>query len=149
MSFYKHGMAGTRFYRIWNCMKNRCLNSNVINYKYYGERGITICDKWLDFAGFQADMFATYQDGLEIDRIDNNKGYYKDNCRWVNHATNQRNKRKQDKTTSEYIGVYWNSGINKWLAQLSLNGKNISIGYYDTPEIANTARLAYKKQKGI
>jgi hypothetical protein len=86
-----HGMKHAREYKIWDGMKYRCSNKNAVNYKDYGGRGITVCDKWMRFEGFFEDM--GYSNGLCLDRIDNNKGYSKENCRWVNHKQNNRNKR--------------------------------------------------------
>lgn len=86
----KHGMKHSREYKIWDAMKYRCINPNAINYKDYGGRGITICDSWYEFDNFFKDM--GYSNGLCIDRIDNDKGYCKENCRWVTHKQNNRNK---------------------------------------------------------
>ena len=92
----KHGMTSTRLYRIWHSMKTRCYNPNDAHYKDYGSRGITICDEWKnDFIAFK--QWATesgYSEKLSIDRKDNDKGYYPDNCRWTNikvQANNRRN----------------------------------------------------------
>ncbi len=89
-----HGMEGTRIYRIWKDIKIRCLYPKAINYKWYGGRGIKICDKWLKFEGFYEDMGPTYKEGLTIDRIDSNKDYCKENCKWstkIEQANNQSN----------------------------------------------------------
>jgi len=77
------GLEGTRFYRIWEGIKRRCQNPNQLNYSRYGARGINVCDKWQSFKGFYEDMYLSYKDELQIDRIDNDKGYFKENCRWV------------------------------------------------------------------
>lgn len=84
-----------RLYCIFTGMKSRCYNPNATGYKNYGGRGITICDEWLaDFFAFKD--WATshgYADELTIDRIDNEKGYCPNNCRWVTRADQNRNKR--------------------------------------------------------
>ncbi len=90
---YSHGMRGTRIYRIWRNIKTRCLNKNYPEYHLYGERGISICDKWLTFEGFYDDMKDTYKDSLSIDRIDNSGNYCKENCRWATNYEQSINKR--------------------------------------------------------
>ena len=86
----KHGMRNTREYMIWQGMKKRCMNPKAINYKDYGAKGIAVCEKWMDFVNFYEDMGLS--NGLCLDRIDNTKGYSKENCRWVTHKQNNRNK---------------------------------------------------------
>ena len=65
---------------------------NAYTKKTYYEKGITYCKEWEDFSNFKKDMYDTYQDNLELDRIDNTKGYYKENCHWVTKKRNCRNK---------------------------------------------------------
>ena len=99
-----HGMRNSREYKIWVGMKYRCLNPNAINFNSYGGRGITVCEKWLTFEGFIADMGPA--NGRCIDRIDNDQGYSKDNCRWVTPTENSRNRRSnvvvEGKTLSQW-----------------------------------------------
>lgn len=92
---YKHGESKTRLYKIWQNMKRRILNSDNLNYKYYGGRGITICNEWLEFIPFRDWALNNgYADNLEIDRINNNGNYEPSNCRWETHAINCKNKIK-------------------------------------------------------
>lgn len=87
-----HGMCGTPTYAAWESMKQRCLNPTARSFKNYGGRGITVCERWLAFENFLADM-GVRPDGNELDRTDNSKGYSPENCRWVDRKTNNRNKR--------------------------------------------------------
>lgn len=65
-----HGISRSRFAYIWSHMKSRCLNKNNLFYKNYGGRGIKVCNKWLAFEGFAADMLPSYRENLTLDRID-------------------------------------------------------------------------------
>lgn len=87
----KHGMAGTRQYKIWSGMMARCTNASRKEYDQYGGRGISVCDAWKTFDGFWSDMGPTYLDGLSLDRINNNGNYEPGNCRWATQVQQARN----------------------------------------------------------
>ena len=91
----KHGGKGTRLYRIWKGAKNRCQNKNNASYKNYGARGISFYESWSNDFSIFAEWAKNngYSDNLELDRMNNNKGYSPDNCRWVNRTVNANNKR--------------------------------------------------------
>ena len=79
--------------KIFHNMKSRCYNHKINGYAYYGGKGVVICDEWLnnvfDFIKWALDN--GYQLGLSIDRIDPNKNYFPENCRWVTKSENSRN----------------------------------------------------------
>jgi hypothetical protein len=89
-----HGLTNSPIMRAWQSMKDRCYNPKTDSYKYYGGRGITVCDEWRDsFYSFVVDMGQTFKEGLTLDRKDSNKGYSKDNCRWATRKEQQNNLR--------------------------------------------------------
>lgn len=87
-----HGMTKTRAYKAWIGMKSRCLYEKDVAYEHYKKRGITVCEDWASsFEQFYEDMGEPAK-GLTLDRIDNNKGYFKENCRWADYFTQNRNR---------------------------------------------------------
>ena len=139
----KHNLTNHRLYQTWNGMIQRCNNKNYTKYEYYGARGITICEEWLDINNFINDMYPSYKEGLSIDRIDNNKGYSKDNCRWTDKSTQVRNTRRiQSNNTTGYRGVSFTKSRNTYQTSISVNNKRRHLGYFDN---ALEAAKAYDK----
>jgi len=95
----KHNGKGTRLYRIWTGIKTRCLNPNDHAWDRYGGRGISICEEWKDnFGAFQDWAFSHgYDNTLTIDRKENDKGYFPDNCRWITRSENSKKARRENK----------------------------------------------------
>jgi hypothetical protein len=82
----------TPTYQTWHAMRQRCLDPMASNYKWFGARGITICERWSEFGVFLMDM-GERPPGMTLDRIDVNGNYEPGNCRWADMGTQQRNKR--------------------------------------------------------
>ena len=118
-----HSMSNSRLYCIWQKMKDRCFNEKHKGYSQYGSKGISICKEWLDFNNFKEWSLSNfYNDDKTIDRIDNTKGYCKDNCRWVDFSTQASNKNKS-KGCILYIGISKGKRKNSFIARLYFNGK--------------------------
>lgn len=89
-----HKMIESSEYSSWSSIIQRCTNKKSKHFKNWGARGITVCEEWKKFENFFADMGKKPFEGAQIDRIDNEKGYYKENCRWVTSRENLRNTRR-------------------------------------------------------
>jgi len=116
----KHGLHGTRLYRIWNGIKNRTNINQIKNnaYKNYSGRGINICKEWNEFISFYNWAIKNgYEDNLTIDRIDVNGNYEPNNCRWVTMKEQQNNKR--DNVRIDYMGECHT--LSEWEERLGMN----------------------------
>jgi hypothetical protein len=146
----QHGYKGTKIWRTYHNIKQRCNNPKHPRYSDYGSRGITMCDEWLnDITSFINWAIENgYNESLTIDRIDNNKGYSPDNCRCVSYAIQATNTNLRKDNTSGYRGVTkdaWN-----WRAQIQIKGKQKFLGYFNSAEEASEAyENAFMEREGL
>lgn len=116
---YKYKNKNKRLYNIWKGIKVRCLCKTNNRYKYYGGRGIKICDEWKnDFISFQEwSINNGYKDNLTIDRIDVNGNYEPNNCRWVNNIIQSNNCR-----TNIYFTLNGNTQtLKQWCREYNID----------------------------
>lgn len=139
----KHGMCGTKLYNIWRSMKARCYSEHYHAKHRYKDRGIVVCDEWKDnFTKFYEDMKDGYFEGAQIDRINNDDIYKKENCRWVTPSENANNRSKYYNKTG-YTGVTFKESINKYCAYMYYKRKSIHIGTFETLEDAVRTRREF------
>lgn len=133
-----HGMWRSRIYKVWETMKQRC--GNPLNKKYgdYGARGITYDPSWEAFENFLKDMGESYKEQLSLDRVDNNKGYSKENCRWATRSVQQRNQRKRADSKNLFKGIYETSP-GRFAAKICVNRSQAYLGVFPTALAAATA----------
>jgi hypothetical protein len=142
------GISNTKDYGVWKGIKGRTTMPNHSAFKYYGARGIKLCDEWIN----DPKLFIEYirklpnygKKGYTIDRIDNDGNYELGNLRWASRHIQNTNERKRNDNASGYIGVgFFARTHNHWYACIGVNKKQIHLGYFKTPKEAAIARNNY------
>jgi hypothetical protein len=128
-----HGLRGTKFYFSWSSMKSRCLYPNNVSYPDYGGRGITVCERWLDFINFKEDMYESYLKHVEefgekntsLDRFPNVNGNYEPgNVRWTTLKEQGRHRRDSAITDNYDEHICWRNRLSSAISKsLRINSK--------------------------
>ena len=140
-----HGLSGHKLYGTWKQMVQRCTNPKHKNYGDYGGRGSIICEEWLDIKKFIAWAESTHPniEGYILDRIDNDKGYSPENCRWADKTMQSVNQRISKRNTSGFVGVNWKKDKNIWVVNIKHHKISKYVGGFKTKEEAVLARDHY------
>lgn len=120
-----HGKTGSPEHFAWMAMIARCGNPNHAEYHHYGGRGIRVCERWENFENFWADMGERPSPEHSLDRIDNNKGYSPENCRWSTLSTQSNNRRTNHMIAvggqlmtvgqaASMLGLPWTTTLRRW-----------------------------------
>lgn len=116
-AYKTHGMSNSKIYLRWAGMINRCNNKNHISYKSYGAKGISVCERWLDFNNFYEDMGDPPNEKSELDRIDSEGNYEPDNVRWLDSSENRKRK-------AALYDIHGQSkSLNDWCKQYNINSR--------------------------
>lgn len=138
-----HGFSDDRLYTIWCNMKSRCYNKKRKDYEKYGGNGITVCDLWVNsFESFyEWSLGNGYCENLTLDRIDINRNYCPENCRWVDRHIQASNRGLSKNNKTGFVGVR-KSG-KKYQARLVLHNTEHNLGSFNTISEAVLARNEY------
>ena len=123
-----HGYSRTKIYRIWTSMKSRCYCKTDTNYHHYGERGITVCERWRDdFLAFLDDMGEPPSPSHSLDRIDNEGNYELNNCRWATKSEQVANRRYLGRVIPSHpMKRIYVAPNGKYYVVLDIKGKRIN-----------------------
>ena len=144
-----HGLSGTPEYQAWKHMKARCFNPNHKAYSDYGGRGITVCDRWLYFENFLADMGSRPTAKHSLDRIDNDGDYSSKNCKWSTKAEQQNNQRSNRLITIACVTLT----IAQWTKKMGYSkkviGDRLKAGWSEFDAVMTPVRFRSKSTKKL
>jgi len=132
-----HGKSRHRLFKIHSDIIQRCENENNTRYKYYGGRGISICDEWHNnpLAFYEWAIKNGYDKTLTIDRINNNGNYEPSNCRWTTKEVQSRNTRIYSTNKSGYRGVSYRKDSKTFRAYITAGDGKIHLGHHKNKDV--------------
>lgn len=140
----RKGPKRSRVYSVWAAMIQRCSNQNDKNWDCYGARGITVAVPWGNFLNFYNDM-GDPPAGYTLERVDNTKGYSKENCCWVTHKAQNRNKR-----SNIYITINGDTKIlNDWVKALSISNASVQYRIHNKGESHEQVIKYFTEKRGL
>ena len=110
----------------WRDMIRRCYNKNRRDYSRYGGKGITVCERWDSFDNFLQDMEDGFSDNLTLERIDYEKGYSPENCRWATYTEQNRNKINNRNITIDGV----TKTLSEWIEKSSVKSSTVRQRFY-------------------
>ncbi len=137
----KHNLSKHPLYSVWHHMISRCLNKQTSTYNYYGGRGIKICERWKKVGNFIVDMYPSFEEGLSLDRINNDGNYEPSNCRWATKSEQCSNRRGYG--SSPYKYVIFHKARNNWIVQVPSEGNNKYKGSFSSEKEAYNEALKW------
>jgi hypothetical protein len=143
---HKENYKTSPTYQSWSHMKTRCQNPNCLAYKYYGGRGITVCNAWQKFENFFADM-GERPEGLTLDRRDNDGNYEPGNCKWSTKKEQQNNRRKSKPITCGPCPQCWFFACNENTREWDEDNSQSEFASRHGLDQGGISRCLNKKQK--
>lgn len=133
LPWYLRRLRTNPIHRVWSGMMRRCYLKSGKDYKFYGGRGIYVCKRWHSFERFAEDVWRDYSPGLSLDRRNNNHGYSPDNCRWIDHTGQCRNRRSTNLLTNPKTKE--TKSLTEWAQHYGISRNTITsrirLGYTD------------------
>jgi hypothetical protein len=120
-----HGKTKSRVYTIWKGMRRRCQSPKALEYRNYGARGISVCERWQTFENFLSDM-GEPEDGLTIERINNDGNYEPSNCKWASYKDQLNNRRN-----NHYVSAFGRRRtLTQWSEEMNIPTSTIKNRLY-------------------